>query len=36
MADRPSRRCSPHGIPDGMLVGAPLRILQNPGLTLIL
>ena len=34
--DRPSRRCVPHGIPDGMLIGAPLKIPQNPGLTLIL
>ena len=31
MADRPSKRCSPHGIPDGMLIGAPLKILQNRG-----
>jgi len=34
--DRPSSRCLPHGIPDQMLVGVPLKIVQNPGLTLIL
>jgi hypothetical protein len=36
MADRPSARCLPHGIPDQMLIGVPLKIVQNPGLTLIL
>ena len=36
MADRPSGRCLPHGIPDQMLIGVPLKIVQNPGLTLIL
>jgi len=36
MADRPSSRCLPHGIPDQMLIGVPLKIVQNPGLTLIL
>lgn len=36
MADRPSSRCLPHGIPDQMLIGEPLKIVQNPGLTLIL
>jgi hypothetical protein len=34
--DRRSRLCLPRGIPDRMLIGAPLEILQNPGLTLIL
>ena len=34
--DRPSSRCLPHGIPDQMLIGVPLKIVQNPGLTLIL
>ncbi len=36
MADRPSSRCLPHGIPDQMLIGVPMKIVQNPGLTLIL
>jgi hypothetical protein len=36
MADRPSSRCLPHGIPDQMLIAVPLKIVQNPGLTLIL
>jgi hypothetical protein len=36
MADRPSARCLPHSIPDQMLIGVPLKIVQNPGLTLIL
>jgi hypothetical protein len=36
MADRPSARCLPHGIPDQMLIRVPLKIVQNPGLTLIL
>ncbi len=36
MADRPSARCLPHGIPDQMLIRVPMKILQNPGLTLIL
>lgn len=36
MADRPSARCLPHGIPDQMLIGVPMKIVQNPGLTLIL
>ena len=36
MADRPSGRCLPHGIPDQMLIRVPLKIVQNPGLTLIL
>jgi hypothetical protein len=35
-ADRPSGRCLPHGIPDQMLIGAPMKIVQHPGLTLIL
>ncbi len=35
-ADRPSGHCLPHGIPDQMLLGAPIKIVQNPGLTLIL
>src|SRR5690349_19761826 len=32
-ADRPSGRCLPHGIPDQMLIGVPMKIIQNPGLT---
>lgn len=36
MADRPSSRCLPHGIPDQMLIRVPMKIVQNPGLTLIL
>jgi hypothetical protein len=31
-----SGRCLPHGIPDEMLISVPLKIVQNPGLTLIL
>src|SRR5262245_1069811 len=35
--DRPSGRCLPHGVPDAMLVPAtPFKILQTPGVTLIL
>src|ERR1700674_2095259 len=30
MADRPSSRCLPHGIPDQMLIGVPLKIVQTP------
>jgi len=33
---RPSGRCLPHGIPDAMLIGAQFKIVQEPGLTLIL
>ena len=36
MADRPSARCLPHGIPDQMLIRVPMKIVQDPGLTLIL
>jgi hypothetical protein len=36
MAYGPSGRCLPHGIPDDMLIGVPLKIVQNPGLMLIL
>ena len=36
MADRPSGRCLPHSIPDQMLIRVPMRIVQNPGLTIIL
>ena len=36
MADRPSGRCLPHSIPDQMLIGEPMKLVQNPGLTLIL
>lgn len=35
-AGRPSGRCLPHGIPDAMLIPAQFKIVQNPGLTLIL
>jgi hypothetical protein len=35
--DRPSERCIPHGIPDGMLVpNSPFKIVQTPGETVIL
>ena len=33
---RPSERCLPHGIPDAMLYGGPLKLVQNRRLTLIL
>lgn len=36
MADRPSARCLPHGIPDQMLIGEPMKIVQNPGVTFLL
>ena len=36
MADRPSAHCLPHGIPDQMLIGTPLKIVQDPGLTIFL
>jgi hypothetical protein len=36
MADRPSGRCLPHGIPDQMLIRVPFKIVQNPGVTFIL
>lgn len=36
MKDRPSSQCLPHSIPDQMLIGVPMKIVQNPGLTLIL
>lgn len=36
MADRPSSQCLPHSIPDQMLIGVPMKIVQDPGLTLIL
>jgi len=36
-AGRPSERCLPHSIPDAMLIpSVPLKIVQTPGLTLIL
>ena len=36
-ANRPSEKCLPHGIPDAMVIpGAPAKIVQLPGLTLIL
>jgi len=35
-ADRPSARCLPHGIPDQMLLRLPIKLVQTPGLTLIL
>ncbi len=34
--DRPSGHCLPHGIPDAMMVPAPFKIVQRPGLTLVL
>lgn len=35
--DRPSERCIPHGIPDGMLVpNSPFKIVQTAGETVIL
>ncbi len=33
---RPSERCLPHGIPDAMLYGGPMKIVQNRRLTIIL
>ena len=33
---RPSQRCLPHGIPDAMLYGGPMKMVQTPGLTIIL
>jgi len=33
---RPSERCLPHGIPDAMLPGVPYKIVETPGLVLIL
>ena len=33
---RPSERCLPHGIPDAMLPGTPYKIVQTPGVVLIL
>src|SRR6266513_1215263 len=34
---RPSELCLPHGIPDAMMVGVPpFKIVQNPGVTMIL
>jgi hypothetical protein len=34
--DRPSGFCLPHGVPDAMAVPPPFKILQMPGLTMIL
>jgi hypothetical protein len=36
MKDRPSAHCLPHGIPDQWLIGTPWKLVQNPGLTIIL
>jgi len=33
---RPSERCLPHGIPDAMLYGGPMKIVQNRRLTMVL
>ncbi len=33
---RPSERCLPHGVPGAMLYPGPFKIVQTPGLTLIL
>jgi hypothetical protein len=34
---RPSERCIPHGIPDGMLVrNSPFKIVQTPGVVVVL
>ena len=33
---RPSERCLPHGIPDAMLYGGPMKIVQTRSLSLIL
>jgi len=35
-AGRPTEHCLPHGIPDAMSHGGPMKIVQNPGLTIIL
>jgi hypothetical protein len=34
--DRPTARCIPHGVPDQMAVGYPFKIIQTPGLVMIL
>jgi len=33
---RPTESCLPHGVPDGMLYGGPLKLIQNPAVTAIL
>jgi hypothetical protein len=33
---RPSEHCLPHGVPGAMLVPTPIKIVQTPGLTLLL
>jgi len=33
---RPSERCLPHGIPDAMLYGGPMKIVQTENLSIIL
>ena len=35
-AGRPTEQCLPHGIPDAMLPPTPFKIVQIPGLTLLL
>ena len=35
-AGRPSERCLPHGIPDAMMVGLPWKVIQTPGVIIIL
>jgi hypothetical protein len=35
-AGRPSERCLPHGIPDGMLPGVIFKLIETPGVTLLL
>ena len=35
-AGRPTEHCLPHGIPDAMLYGGPMKIIQTPPLTIIL
>ena len=35
-AGRPSEQCLPHGIPDAMLPPTPFKMVQTPGLTLLL
>ena len=35
-AGRPTEHCLPHGIPDAMMYGGPMKIVQTPALMLIL
>lgn len=35
-AGRPTEHCLPHGIPDAMMYGGPMKIVQTPALMLVL